>query len=370
MVNYDDPKICRQVCELTQQYIEWMVYRVCGEFSEVEKVLGFYTNPEHQPGDLSLQELYEHFLGHAANKSQGGPAIMKVFGKSQDTEEWQKLGGLLGNFEPTYVCDPQNYPNVAALRQAIMGAYGHTKFTGHVERYIITIFELGHYLQQYHNGEEVYAVLNHGYDENRTILIRKLIDQGGVHKNAFFGMGQALIRDALKELGYVNYVKPDGHIKDIAGLLKLSSEKDSDEKIAETLEEVAIKGSLMKPYQLDKFLFLIGSGNFYRHNQDTRDSRWKLFSKRNSIKRKVEFAEFVLERLESPPLKVGNHVALLVSNYKDSGLYRGQVGQIQEMQARSLVKVAFTDDKGRVIDQHVLFPTEFVVLQGSYSSHQ
>lgn len=73
-------------------------------------------------------------------------------------------------------------------------------------------------------------------------------------------MGFALACDALKELGYTEYPKPDRHMKDILSGLGLCG-KDEIE-VFETL--VGMANTLgITPYRLDKVLWLVSSGNFY-----------------------------------------------------------------------------------------------------------
>jgi len=76
-----------------------------------------------------------------------------------------------------------------------------------------------------------------------------------------FGFGFPLACDFLKELGYVEYGKPDVHLKDIFVQLKMV-DSDTDYEVFKKIVKI---GLLVKqpPVIVDKIFWLIGSGNFY-----------------------------------------------------------------------------------------------------------
>ena len=76
-----------------------------------------------------------------------------------------------------------------------------------------------------------------------------------------FGFGFPLACDFLKELGYVQYSKPDTHLKEIFKELGLV-ESDNDYEVFKKIVKI---GLLVKkdPAIVDKVFWLIGSGNFY-----------------------------------------------------------------------------------------------------------
>jgi hypothetical protein len=78
-------------------------------------------------------------------------------------------------------------------------------------------------------------------------------------------MGFAIACNWLKELGYVNYPKPDVHMKDICQTLGLIDEKRTDIDCFEAMIKVA-RECKVEPYKLDKVWWLICSGNYYRYN--------------------------------------------------------------------------------------------------------
>ena len=79
------------------------------------------------------------------------------------------------------------------------------------------------------------------------------------------GFGFPLACDFLKELGYDQYPKPDVHIKAILTAFGLC--EDNDYSAYKTVIEMAkVVGST--PYKVDKCLWLIGSGAFYKDKDE------------------------------------------------------------------------------------------------------
>ena len=75
------------------------------------------------------------------------------------------------------------------------------------------------------------------------------------------GIGFALACNALKELGYLDYPKPDVHMIDICEALGLSG--NSPYEVFEAIVHMA-KDNGVTPYEVDKVLWLISSGRYYK----------------------------------------------------------------------------------------------------------
>lgn len=83
------------------------------------------------------------------------------------------------------------------------------------------------------------------------------------------GMGFSLVCNALKELGYSEYPKPDVHLKDVISTAGFCEHDDYAvfETIVNISNEVQYKGDkTATPYKIDKIIWLICSGNFYLDN--------------------------------------------------------------------------------------------------------
>ena len=79
------------------------------------------------------------------------------------------------------------------------------------------------------------------------------------------GVGFALACDFLKELGYLNYPKPDVHLIDVFYGLKLSEKEpiSTFEAIVKMSEDCIKIDPTATPYKIDKIIWLICAGRFY-----------------------------------------------------------------------------------------------------------
>lgn len=77
------------------------------------------------------------------------------------------------------------------------------------------------------------------------------------------GFGFALSCDFLKEIGYVNFPKPDVHLRDIFKALRLCDDQADDYQLFKAIIRLANNANV-SPYHADKVFWLVGSGYFYR----------------------------------------------------------------------------------------------------------
>ena len=77
------------------------------------------------------------------------------------------------------------------------------------------------------------------------------------------GVGFALACNFLKELGYLNYPKPDVHMIDICVGLGISDKEPAS--VFEAIVKIA-EDNGVTPYRVDKVFWLICSGRFYKED--------------------------------------------------------------------------------------------------------
>ena len=80
------------------------------------------------------------------------------------------------------------------------------------------------------------------------------------------GFGFVLSCDFLKELGFLDFVKPDVQVNAIVKGLKLASNTASDYAVVKAVRRIA-KHCGKTPYDVDKLFWLVGSGRFYDHKE-------------------------------------------------------------------------------------------------------
>ena len=90
------------------------------------------------------------------------------------------------------------------------------------------------------------------------------------------GIGFALACNALKELGYLDYVKPDIHLIDICDALNICG-RDQIE-VFDAMQKIAADNSIT-PFKLDKVLWLVCSGNFYMEHIRVKGRKDELIAK-------------------------------------------------------------------------------------------
>jgi len=80
------------------------------------------------------------------------------------------------------------------------------------------------------------------------------------------GLGFALSCNFLKDIGYVNYPKPDSHIMYIFSAFGFCRKNDDIDAFHAVREMATIVGDTA--FNIDRLFWLIGSGNFYEHKYE------------------------------------------------------------------------------------------------------
>ena len=112
---------------------------------------------------------------------------------------------------------------------------------------------------QFKSGPDFLAWVQTFDDDSRKraalpLLLSKEID----------GFGFALGCDFLKRLGFLNFAKPDVHVKAITKGLKLSIETANDYVVFKDVVRIAAHCD-KTPYDVDTLFWLVGSGRFDLH---------------------------------------------------------------------------------------------------------
>jgi len=126
-------------------------------------------------------------------------------------------------------------------------------------RYCRTVLSSAAFLAQFKDGEDFASWANHLYRDSRSKPALPLLISQEV-----FGLGYPLACDFLKELGFIDYGKPDVHIKRILLALGFVEGGVSDYGVQKVIARIAADSG-MSAYSVDKLFWLIGSGKFYNH---------------------------------------------------------------------------------------------------------
>ncbi|NLC92832.1 MAG: hypothetical protein GX677_05125 [Treponema sp.] len=216
-----------------------------------------YANPEENVS--SLNNIYERMLSSAQSQNM----YPKVIGASINGVH--NLGKVLDDFNVKYVID--NYEEKEDL--LLNNIENILKPKGQIRRdskslwpkYCKTIVSTAKFLNQFKNHIDFVQWINNFYNDEKSIAILPFLISTEV-----YGFGFALVCDFLKDLGYVNYGKPDVHIKDILFGFGFIKENDSDYNVLKTMIKMS-KDAEVTCFEFDRILWLIGSGNFYNHTE-------------------------------------------------------------------------------------------------------
>ena len=126
-------------------------------------------------------------------------------------------------------------------------------------KYCNTILSSAAFFGQFQSGEDFYEWANHLYQDRRSMAALPMILAAEIE-----GIGYPLACDFLKELGFVDYGKPDIHVIDIFVGIGLCESKPSPYHVQKIISQIASAAGVSS-YNVDKLFWLIGSGKFYNH---------------------------------------------------------------------------------------------------------
>lgn len=219
-------------------------------------IKSYLVVPSPENSIHSLNTIFERMLESAQNRQMSVNVIGGAIGGVHE------LGKVLNDFDVTYVL--AKYSNEIALLEKIEDTF---ELKGKIRvdtkslwpKYCNTILSTATFLSQFKNESEFITWINSFYNDEKSMAVLPLLISTEV-----YGFGFALVCDFLKELGFINYGKPDVHIKDILTAYKFISEKATDYSVLKTMIVIA-KDAGVSCYDFDKVLWLIGSGRFYNN---------------------------------------------------------------------------------------------------------
>ena len=219
-----------------------------------DKVLQRYLSIPLSDTPSTMAEVFLRLLLSLRNKGMMATVIPAEFVHS--------LGRVLNSFDP--VTATQCFTSADDLLDTIVEKLSPA---GQIRRgpgCLWPLFARGtlsgaRFLGQFKSGPDFLAWVKTFDDDSRKraalpLLLSKEID----------GFGFALGCDFLKELGFLNFAKPDVHVKAITKGLKLSIETANDYAVFKDVVRIAAHCD-KTPYDVDKLFWLVGSGRFYLH---------------------------------------------------------------------------------------------------------
>lgn len=201
----------------------------------------------------NLGDVYEQFIMSAQNR-QAMPNIIKF--NNEHPSEKARIKAILDR-----LCDGKSY-DLARIRN-LQPASLYETFSSELgvsgkswEGWCKSVVDAAAWLCQFPDANAFKTFIQNNDSDCRKRS--SLPDEIARH---IHGMGFALVCDALKEMGFVSFSKPDVHIKRIFTSLGLSD--DDDNRVFNALDELA-RDNGVSPYKADKIFWLICSGYFYK----------------------------------------------------------------------------------------------------------
>lgn len=215
-----------------------------------------YLSPAslQQPPD-SIPKIYERILESAQNANMKSGVIGRAIGGIKN------LSQVLFRFDPEKVL--RRYDN--DWEKLLDDIERKIHPTGKIRRtnrsiwpqYCRTILSGAEFISQFVSATDFFEWVDFFDQDDRArpslpMLLSREIS----------GFGFALGCDFLKEMGYVNFPKPDVHLRDIFQGIGLCVEKPDDYMLFKSIIRVSLHAQVT-PYDADKIFWLIGSGYFY-----------------------------------------------------------------------------------------------------------
>lgn len=228
-----------------------------------DELIREHFKPEYQkPKDINA--IYQRLCETAQNKQMSS----KVIGGSIGGVE--NLKTILFNFNPKQVAKTYSKADSEKLLDKIIF---ELKPNGQIRRtsrsiwpqFCQSVIDSAHFLNEFDNAESFYEWAEFfANDEKAKPALPMMISV------EIAGIGFPLACDFLKEIGFLNFGKPDVHLKKIFKELHLidPNEKSTIKQDYQTLkliDKIAIDNNITA-FKVDKIFWLIGSGNFYRTN--------------------------------------------------------------------------------------------------------
>lgn len=141
------------------------------------------------------------------------------------------------------------------------------------KKYIGGILDGAYILSRFSNVNQFIDEINNFANLHNGLTFEQYQDSKGTNMRAsqntrgwkIYGMKNAIASNFLKEIGFLDYVKPDTHFKAALQAINVTFTDDND--CLRKGRDIARK-CRVTPYALDRVVWLCCSGHYYRHRRD------------------------------------------------------------------------------------------------------
>lgn len=212
----------------------------------------------------SLQDVYIRIIASAQNYQQM-PNAIKFY------ERKQQIGEMLYDFDYSRISEMDVEDLYSSFRDRFDVTSPNNKFNSW-HKWSKSVIDASKFMRNFSDVEDFREFVNRfDYNPLTRMALPLMISQ------KISGIGFALACDFLKELGYVNYPKPDVHILSVLSETGMAANNQISafESIAQISNVCQREDSTATAYKIDKILWLVCSGNYYlddirigRHKED------------------------------------------------------------------------------------------------------
>jgi hypothetical protein len=246
----------------TNVLVDKKVYQLAKEYLPSKNITGVTSaliekclNPlSLSPKPASKEAIYQRILESAQNANMKAGVIGRAIGGVE------KLSSVLEGFNAKAIIDRYADDGEAVLDDIVkkLKPAGKVRRTsrGIWPHYCQTILSAANFIEQFSSASDFFSWVDFfDKDERARASLPMLLSR------EIKGFGFALSCDFLKEMGYVEFPKPDVQLRYIFTGLSLCPEKSDDYLLFKAVIRVA-RHAGVSPYNADKVFWLIGSGYF------------------------------------------------------------------------------------------------------------
>ena len=223
-----------------------------------EDVLVLYLDvPNISTTNISINKIYNRLLESAQNANMKAGVIGGSIGGVEN------LAKVLFNFDPKRVLVEYKDNTDALLNKIVreLNPVGKIRRTSKSiwPKYCKTIVSAAEFISQFATAQDFIEWADYFYHDKKSFAALPMLLEAEIYGIAF-----PLACDFLKELGYVDFGKPDVHIIEQFEALGLIKEKSSNYQVLKAITRISEHVGV-SAYNVDKVFWLIGSGYFYHH---------------------------------------------------------------------------------------------------------
>jgi len=222
------------------------------------------------PNQLDSDDLHKYFIGDRRDFSSLADVFEQLIQSAQNyqrmpnvikfTERKEKIKTILCEYDFTEIAT-YNIEDLYRIFRKEFNVTSEDSNRNSWYKWSKSIIDAAKFMCDFENVDDFKTFVNQfDYNLHTRMALPLLIS------TKISGIGFSLACDCLKELGYVNYPKPDVHLIDVFSGLGLSERNPISvfEAIVRMSDDCKEIDESITPYKIDKIIWLICSGRFYQ----------------------------------------------------------------------------------------------------------